>query len=136
MAKLRVQPFEDMGYPAILLNMDQGGIKMFDSAVRQAHDNGVAVFEFDGIVHRIVREDGAADVEIDARKVIWRFDDAALAEVIDLMVLMVSIDKPGHQYVDLKSPVGTLVLSHNEYGDRLAYGEFSQLYPTHAAPDV
>ncbi len=34
MAKLRVQPFEDMGDPAILLNADRDGIRMFQSAAQ------------------------------------------------------------------------------------------------------
>lgn len=64
MAKLRVQPFEDMSEPAILVNADQDGIRMFQSAVRSAHEYGEVTFEFDGIKHHVVRQDGAADVEL------------------------------------------------------------------------
>ena len=127
MAKLRLQPFEDMGDPAILLNTDQDGIRIFQSAVRRAHESGEATFEFDGIKHQVVREDGAADIELGPQTVVWRFDDAKLLEMLDLMM---NSNSPGHQYVDdLKSPVELLVLSHHEYKGPLNYGEFSQLYP-------
>jgi hypothetical protein len=129
MAKLRVQPFEDMGDPAILLNADQDGIRLFQSAVRSAHEDGEATFEFDGIKHQVVRQDGAADIELGPRTVIWRFDDAKLVEMLDLMVPMVNSNRPGHQYVDdLRSPVEVLVLSHDEYEGAL-FDDFPQLYP-------
>lgn len=126
-----------MGDPAILLNTDQDGIRMFQMAVSLAHDNGEATFEFEGITHHVIREDDAADIELGTRRVTWRFDDAKLAEMLDLMVPMVTNARPGHQYVDdLKSPVEVLVLSHDEYNGPLAYGEFSQLYPTSPATDL
>jgi hypothetical protein len=135
-AKLRVEPFEDMSDPAILLNTDQDGIKIFDAAVRQAHETGHAVFEHDGIKHEVVQEDGAADIDLGPQTVVWRFDDAKLIELLELMVPMVSSDRPGHQYFDdLKSPVELLVLSHDEYKRPLNYGEFSELYPVHPTPE-
>jgi hypothetical protein len=134
MAKLRLQPFEDMGDPAILLNTDQDGIRIFQSAVRRAHESGEATFEFDGIKHQVVREDGAADIELGPQTVLRRFDDAKLLEMLDLMMPMVNSNSLGHQYVDdLKSPVELLVLSHDEYKGPLKYGEFSQLYPASRA---
>jgi hypothetical protein len=137
MAKLRVQPFEDIGDPAILLNTDQDGIRIFQSAVRSAHESGEATFEFDGIKHQVLREDGAADIELGPQTVVWRFDDAKLLELLDLMVPMVNSNKPGHQYFDdLKSPVELLVLSHDEYEGPLAYGEFAQLYPESPSPEL
>jgi hypothetical protein len=136
MAKLRLEPFEDMGDPAILLNTDQAGIRIFESAVRQAQETGVAGFEHDGVKHEIVRADDAADIELGPRRVVWRFDDARLRELLDLMSPMVVSDRPGHQYFDnLKSPVDLLVLSHDEYRRPLKYGQFSELYPIHGAAD-
>jgi hypothetical protein len=128
-AKLRVEPFEDIGDPAILLNTDQDGIRMFQMAVSLAHDNGEATFEFEGITHHVVREDGAADVEIGSLNVVWRFDDTALAELLDLISPLVDATRPCHQYVDLNSPVEVLVISRDEYKRPLNYGVFSQLYP-------
>jgi hypothetical protein len=135
-AKVRVEPFEHMGDPAILLNTDQDGITIFDAAARQAHETGNAVFEHDGIKHEVVQEDGAADIELGPQTVVWRFDDAKLIELLELMVPMVSNDRPGHQYFDdLKSPVELLVLSHDEYKRPLNYGEFSELYPVRPTPE-
>jgi hypothetical protein len=85
-------------------------------------------------LNQVVREEGAADIELGPQTVVWRFDDAKLLEMLDLMVPMVNSNSPGHQYVDdLKSPVELLVLSHDEYKGPLNYGEFSQLYPASRA---
>jgi hypothetical protein len=136
MAKLRVQPFEDIGVPAILVNADRDGMRLLQSAVRSAHESGEATFKFDGITHHVVREDGAADIELGPQTVVWRFDDAKMVEMLDLMIPLVDIPGPGHQYVDdLKSPVEVLVLSVDEYKGPLSYGEFSQLYPVSPAPE-
>ncbi len=130
MAKLRVQPFEDIGDPAILVNADRDGMRLFQAAVRSAHEGGAATFEFDAIKHHVVRQEGAADIELGPQTVVWRFDDAKLVEMLDLIAPMVDTPGAGHQYVDhLRSPVDLLVLSVDEYKGRLNYGEFSQLYP-------
>ena len=128
MTKLRVEPFEDIGDPAILLNADRDGISLFLSAVRQAHASGEATFEFDGITHHVARQEGAADVEVGQQRVVWRFDDAVLIEMINLIDALVESNRPSHQYVDLNSPVEVLVISVDEYKRPLNYGEFSQLY--------
>jgi hypothetical protein len=59
-----LNPFEDMGDPAILLNTDRDGIRIFQSVVRRAYESGTATFEHDGVKHEVVREDGAADIEL------------------------------------------------------------------------
>jgi hypothetical protein len=119
-----------MGTPAILVNADRDGIRMFETAVRSAHEDGAATFEFDGIAHHVVRQDGAADIELGPKTVAWRFDVTRLAEMLDLMAPMVINTRPGHQYVDdLKSPVEVLVLSVNEYVGARLWGDFPELYP-------
>jgi hypothetical protein len=135
MTYLRIQPFEDIGTPAILVNTDRDGIRMFEAVVRSAHENDAATFEFDGITHRVVREDGAAEIELGPRTVVWRFDDAKLVEMLDLMAPMVINTRPGHQYVDdLKSPVEVLVLSVDEYIGASLWGDFPELYPVREEP--
>jgi hypothetical protein len=130
MAAFRVQPFEDIGVPAILVNADRDGMRMFQSAVRSAHEDGAATFESDAIKHQIVRQDGAADIELQSHTVVWRFDDARLVEMLNLIEPLVDIEGPGHQYVDdLNSPVETLVLSVDEYIHAAPFGEFPQLLP-------
>jgi hypothetical protein len=98
--------------------------------VRSAHEHAAATFEFDGITHHVVREDGAADIELAPKMVTWRFDDTRLAEMLDLMVPMVINTSPGHQYVDdLRNPVEVLVLSVGEYIGNPLWGDFPELYP-------
>jgi hypothetical protein len=129
MAKFRLQPFEDIGTPAILVNADRDGMRMFQSAVRSAHDDGAATFEFDAIKHYVMRQDGAADIELRSQTVAWRFDDAKLVELLNLIEPLVDIEKPAHNYLDdLNSPVETLVLSVDEYSGA-PFGEFPQGMP-------
>jgi hypothetical protein len=116
MARFRVEPFDDAGYPAILANADRDGMRMFQSAVRSAHETGAATFELDEIKHFVVRQDGGADIDIRSQTVVWRFDDAKLVEMLNLIEPLVNIEKPAHNYLDdLISPVETLVLSVDEY---------------------
>ena len=127
--------FRGYRHPAILVNADRDGMRMFQSAVRSAHKNGEATFSFDGITHHLVRQGGAADIERGPHTVVWRFDDAKLVEMLDLIRPLVDIPGPGHQYVDdIKSPVETLVLSVDESVALAPYGEFPQLPP--APPSV
>jgi hypothetical protein len=132
MARFHVEPFDDEGYPAILANADRDGMRMFKSAVRSAREDGAASFELDTIKHFVVRQDGAADIELRSQTVVWRFDDAKLAEMLNLIEPLVDIEKAAHNYLDdLISPVETLVLSVDEYSR--PFGEFPQLLPVSPA---
>jgi hypothetical protein len=136
MTTFRVQPFEDIGVPAILVNADRNAMRIFQSAVRSAREDGAATLEFDAIKHRVVRQDGAADIELGSQTVVWRFDDARLVEMLNLIEPLVDIKKPGHQYVDdLNSPVEILVLSVDEYIGAAPFGEFPQLLPVPPSED-
>jgi hypothetical protein len=136
MPAFRVQPFEDIGVPAILVNADRDGMRMFRSAVRSAHNDGAATFEFDAIKHYVMRQDGAADIELGLQTVVWRFDDAKLVEMLNLTEPLVDIEKPAHQYVDdLNGPMETLVLSVDEYIHAAPFGEFPQLLPVPPSVD-
>src|SRR5205807_9182530 len=106
MAIFRVGFFSgfDCGYDAVLVGADRNGMRMLQSAVRSAHDDGAASFEFDAIKHHVVRQDGAADIELGSQAVVWRFDDAQLVEMLDLIEPLVDTEGAGHQYVDLNSP--------------------------------
>jgi hypothetical protein len=117
MAIFRVGFFSefDCGYDAVLVGADRNGMRMLQSAVRSAHDDGAASFEFDAIEHHVVRQDGAADIELGSQTVVWRFDDAQLVEMLDLIEPLVDTEGAGHQYVDLNSPAETLILSVDEY---------------------
>lgn len=130
MALFRVLPFEDIGVPAILVDADRGGLRMFESALRSAYESGAAAFEFNSIRHAIVCHEGAADIVIGLASVQWRFDAAKLIEVLDLIGPLFAGDRPGHQYVDVDSPVETLVLSLDEYPAGAPLGEFPELSPS------
>jgi hypothetical protein len=108
-------PDFDLGDAVVLVGADRDGMRMFQSAVRSAHEDGAASFEFDAIKHSVVRQDGAADIELGSQTVVWRFDDGKLLETLDLIEPLVDTEGPGHQYVDLNSPVDLLILSVDEY---------------------
>ena len=57
-------PDFDLGDAVVLVGADRDGMRMFQSAVRSAHEDGAASFEFDAIKHSVVRQDGAADIEL------------------------------------------------------------------------
>jgi hypothetical protein len=114
----------DVGYDAVLVGADRDGMRMLQSAVRSAHDNGAASFEFNTIKHHIVRQDGAADIELGSQTIVWRFDDATLAEMLDLIEPLVDIIEPAHNYLDLNSPAETLILSVDEYAHGSPFAEF------------
>lgn len=69
-------PNFNWGDDVVLVGADRDGMRMFQSAVRSAHEAGAATFEFDAVKHYIVRQDGAADIDLGSQTVVWRFDDA------------------------------------------------------------
>ena len=120
----------DWGDDVVLVGADRDGMRMFQSAVLSAHEDGAATFEFDAIKHYIVRQDGAADIDLRSQTVVWRFDDAKLVEMLDLIEPLVDEEGPGHQYVDdLNSPAETLVLSVDEYVRGGPFAAFPQGMP-------
>jgi hypothetical protein len=105
-------------------------MRMLYSAVRSAYKDGQAAFKMHGIQHRIVQQDGAADIELGPQTVVWRFNEAKLVEILYLMQPLVDKAGAGHQYIDdLHSPVETLILSVDEYVGIAPYGEFPELSP-------
>lgn len=103
------------GDDAILLAMDRDGITTFKSAVAEALSEGVSHLNADGVAHDFVVDAGASRVELGDGGVVWRFDRATAAEVVDHLSALASHDGPGHAYVDISAPVDTLVLSRDEY---------------------
>jgi hypothetical protein len=125
----------DDGYDAVLVGADRDGMRMLQSAARSARDNGSASFEFDTIKHHILRQGGAADIELGPQNVVWRFDDAALAEMLDLIEPLVDIIKPAHNYLDLNSPAETLILSVDELTHGGPFAEFPHGEPVPPSAD-
>ena len=118
MATFRVGYFSDFdaGDAVVLIGADRDGMRIFKSAVRSAHDDGAASFDLNETKHRVVRQDGAADIELEPQNVVWRFDDAKLTEMLRLIEPLIDIEKPAHNYLDdLNNPAETLILSVDEY---------------------
>lgn len=132
---LRVQPYDDIGIPSILVSANRNGMRLLRSAVQSAYADGESSFEVDGIAHRIIRQSDSADMEIAHRAVTWRFGDAKLLEMLDLIEPLIIFWNPAHNYLDLveddEDPgvgvVEQLVLSVDEYVGSAPYGEFPEL---------
>lgn len=100
----------------VLAAADRDGLRIFQYAVRSAHESGQATFDIDGVQQRIVRESGTADMELGSQTVVWRFDDTKLVEILDKLSPLIDGEGPGHQYIDdLNSPAPTLMMSVDEY---------------------
>jgi hypothetical protein len=120
----------------VLVGADRDGMRMFQIAVRSAHDDGAASIEFEAIKHRVVRQDGAADIDLGSQNVVWRFDDAKLVEMLNLIEPLVDIIKPAHNYFDdLNSPAEILILSVDEYTHGGPFAVFPQGEPVPPAAD-
>jgi hypothetical protein len=131
-AVFRVGFFPDftLGDDAVLIGADRDGIRIFQSALRSAHEAGEAAFELHGIQHRIVRQNDAADIELGSPTVVWRFDETKLAEILDMVVGLISVTHPAHNYFDdLNSPDATLIISVDEYVDGGPFADFPQGLP-------
>lgn len=138
MAIFRVGYFSNFYYDddVVLIGADRDGMRMFQIAVRSAHDDGAASFEFEAIKHRVVRQDGAADIDLGSQNVVWRFDDAKLVEMLNLIEPLVDIIKPAHNYFDdLNSPAEILILSVDEYTHGGPFAVFPQGEPVPPAAD-
>ncbi|MEM6107283.1 hypothetical protein AAHS21_13575 [Mycobacterium sp. 050272] len=71
----------------------------------------------DGTIHEFLSEGSASDIEFhdDDDTAVWRIGDANAQEIIELLTDMRQNLGMGHYYVDVSTPVRTLVISLNEY---------------------
>ncbi len=107
------------GDDAVLLVMDTDGVTIFLSALVRAQEQGSSRLGGDGMVHEFHIEPDAADIELHNDRVVWRLDHAKATEIIELLTAMTqSTASAGHYYVDISTPVETLVLSRNEHVKR------------------
>jgi hypothetical protein len=67
------------------------------------------------MIHEFRIEAGAADIELQDDRVVWRLDDAKAVEINEKLTAMRHRTDAGHHYVDISKPTHTLVLSRNEY---------------------
>jgi hypothetical protein len=106
---------EFKGEDVVLLAMDGAGVATFLAALRDAQQRGTSQLEHDGVTHQFVLQAGAADVELEEDRVVWRLDHSKAAEIVEDLTAMSDDDRPAHNYVDISTPTNTLVLSRDEY---------------------
>jgi hypothetical protein len=104
------------GDDVVLLATDHAGLDTFLAALTEAEQQGSSQLQRRGRVHDFVIEAGAADIELDDDRVVWRLDHTRAVEIIEKLKVLSSSGHPGHHYVDdMFSPAPTLVLSRDEY---------------------
>jgi hypothetical protein len=103
------------GDDVVLLAMDTSGVSIFLAAMTEAESQGSSRLRIDQMDHEFRIESGAADVDLDNDRVVWRLDHAKALEIIELLAAMGDHTGAGHHYVDISAPAQTLVLSRNEY---------------------
>ncbi|MFZ0906089.1 MAG: hypothetical protein WAN71_19920 [Mycobacterium sp.] len=110
----RVSEFN--GDDVVLLAMDHAGLGTFLAALTQAEQQGSSQLQCRGRIHDFVIESGAADIELDDDRAVWRLDHTKAVEIIEKLKVLSSSGHPCHHYVDdMLSPAPTLVLSRDEY---------------------
>lgn len=127
----RVGFFPDFKWgDVVLVGANRDGMRVFQSALRSAREEGESAFELHGIQHRIVRQNDAADIELGSATVLWRFQEAKLAEILDMATGLINVTHPAHNYFDdLNSPDATLMLTVDEYVGGGPFAEFPQGMP-------
>jgi hypothetical protein len=101
----------------VLLILNNGGPSTFLTTFTRAAQQWSAQLDLGNTTYQFLIEAGAAHVEFGARTVVWRFDHAKAAEVIDMLTAAVQSTHPaGHHYVDITAPADLLALSYNEHG--------------------
>lgn len=129
---LRIQPYDDMGIPSILVNANRNGMRLLRTAVQSALTDGEYSFTIDGVNHRIIQQADAAELEITRGTVTWRLDKAKLSELLEMLEPLIIFWDSGHNYFDLDldaGPAEQLVLAVDEYVGSAPYGEFPELSP-------
>jgi len=97
--------------------MDGAGAGEFKVALDDAERQGFSRPEHDGLTHELCIEPGAANIELERTRVVWRLDRAKAIEIIDYLTGLSNRGRAAHQYVDIFTPAETLVLSRDEYVD-------------------
>jgi len=103
-----------LGDDAVLLTLDGDGVGLMSAAVIEARDTGSSRLDHDGVTHVFVIEPGAASLDLNPARVVWRLDMAKATEIASDLA---ALSAPGHLYVDMTSPAETLVISRDEYTD-------------------
>jgi hypothetical protein len=94
--RVRAVP-EFNGEDVVLLAMDGAGVDTFLAALTQAGRRGWSRLQCRGRVHSFVIEAGAADIELDDGRVVWRLDRTRAVEIIEKLKVLSSTGHPCHQ---------------------------------------
>jgi hypothetical protein len=105
------------GDDAVLLTLDGGGVDEFKAALSDAERHGSSRLEHDGVTQEFRIEPGAADIELNPTRMVWRLDHVKAVEIIEDLAVLSDKGRAGHCYVDISSPTETLVVSRDEYVD-------------------
>ncbi len=109
------------GDPAVVVTLDGAGVEEMLAAVQAAVSEGSSVLEHDGVVQEFRLQPGAADVDMEPTRMVWRLDAAKATEIAEYLDSLQTPDPrtvhSRHQYVDMVTPIETLILSRDEYVD-------------------
>ncbi|BAX95770.1 hypothetical protein MSTE_00427 [Mycobacteroides stephanolepidis] len=112
----RLGPSSYFGNPATLVEGDQEGMRLFACALHSALENGRATLEGEGgLQHLIEERNGPATITLGQYGVVWQLDRSKLDELLALVDPLIADNTSGHQYLDIRSPTETLVISVNEF---------------------
>jgi hypothetical protein len=70
------------GDDAVLLTLDGGGVEEFKAALSDAERHGSSRIEHDGVTQEFRIEPGAADIELNPTRMVWRLDHVKPVEII------------------------------------------------------
>ena len=124
MSVIRTNYVTDFYYsdPAVVVTLDGAGVEEMLAAVQTAVREGSSVLENDGVVQEFRIQPGAADIDMEPTRIVWRLDAAKATEIAEYLETLRTPEDPGaidpgHQYVDMVTPIETLILSRDEYVD-------------------
>jgi hypothetical protein len=110
-----------LGDDAVLLTLDGSGVEKMKDAVKEAIDTRSSRLLHNGVAQEFYIEAGAATVDLNPTRVVWRLDHDKAVEISDDLVALSAPANggrsAGHFYVDMTSPAETLVISRDEYTD-------------------
>lgn len=121
MSVIRVNYVTDFYYgaPAVVVTLDGAGVEEMLAAVQAAVTEGSSVLEHNGVIQEFRLQPGAADIDMEPTRIVWRLDAAKVTEIAEYLETLRTPDPrsvlSGHQYVDLVRPIETLILSRDEY---------------------
>lgn len=110
------------GDDVVLLAMDRAGVNEFARELQSAEAHGSAELEHNGTTHQIVIVQHQADIQLEDTLVVWRLDPDKAREILSYLRDLSAGEgqQPCHQYVDIRKPADMLILSRDEYVDRVA----------------